>query len=209
MSISLIKGASFTGTVKTGAANELVSYGGPGFVCNSNSASAASDPDDVYEILTASSTVAAIPVTSGSYLFLTHQWHSDDVADVINQAPVVRVFGHLPSPNFVGLRFPQDVSSVFPDVRASTYNLANVANLGGLWKPLTKPGYTLGTPTLTLSGIGCRHLFDTDSDQYVVSEEQYVFLGGCDFAIVVIDTAATWQTGSGTRTGMIVGQIGG
>lgn len=185
---------------------ELVSFSMPALTLNLNSAQAQSDPDDPYRILSGDDTnhanVVPLAVPTGSYLFLSHVWTSTDDDDNVSQAPVVRVFGRVPpSYNPGQRRLPVDHSSAFPDA----YVLPS-ADLRGLWVPLTKPGYTKGTPTLTLSANGI--LIPHGSGAiYGQSEEDYVFLAGVDRVIVAVSTAATWAGGAGTRTGMIVGRL--
>lgn len=185
---------------------ELISFSMPAAVLNLNAAQAQADPDDPYRILSGDdvnhANVVPMAVPTGSYLFLSHVWTSTDDDDDVNQAPVVRVFGRVPPHSNPGRRrLPSDHSSSFPE----PYDLPP-AGSRGLWVPLTKPGYTKGTPTLELSnnGIVVPHGSGEISGQ---SEEDYVFLAGADQIIVAVSTAATWTGGSGTRAGMIVGRL--
>lgn len=206
MAVTLLQNPASLDTLKTGAPNELVSYGGAGVVLNTDSATATADADDVYALLAAATTIRAIPVYTGAYLFLSHHW-TDVTAASINQAPVVRVFGHIPNHNIQQRSHPQDIDTDFMDVHDSGFVLGSKPRLDarGLWVPLTTPGYTAGTPGLTLDNIGCRNVFNT-TQQYTVSEEKYVFLAGCDLALVVVSTAATYTSGTDPK-GVIVGRL--
>lgn len=209
MAVELLKNPISLGPEKAGGI-QINSFGGAAQVLNTNSASASADPDDIQEILIGATTVKVLPIPAGSYLHLTHHW-TDVAAATINQAPIVRVYGRVPNHNAQERLHPQDVDSDFPDLHASGYLLGTArlrADLRGIWVPVTTPGYTLGTPGLTLSQVGTRHLFNADANQYVVSEEQYVFLGGITHAIVVVAEAATYTSGSDPK-GVIVGRLTG
>lgn len=186
---------------------EIASYGGQAFVVNTNSASAASDPEDILEVLQGTSTARIIQIGGGSYLGLTHHW-TDVVAASCSTPPVVRVFGKVRNPATGAPRYhPQDIDADFPDLHASGLLASdNSWDARGIWIPLTKPGYTMGTPELTLSGVAIRHLFNSDANQYDVSEEQYVFLAGVEEVLVVVSTAAAYTSGTDPK-GVIVGRL--
>lgn len=199
---------------------QISSFGFPPRVVVSDSSAAISDPDDLIALFkgaTNHGNIRPLINPGAPYLFLTHHWTSTGTAaasTVINQAPVVRVYGRIPvsdrasaTPN--GRDLPEDVDSSFGSTLSPFHSDITQA-LRGLWVPLTKPNYTKGSPELTLSGVGLRTPVSTTA-LYVVSEEEYVFTAGCDLIVVVPQTAATWTEGnaSDVEAGVIVGRFGG
>lgn len=185
---------------------QIGAYGFPASVVNKDSLTAQSDPDDPYEVLDGTDTyhanVVPIQTFGAAYLGLVHMWFSSTYTATATADPIVRVFGHVPNPRQAKPRlWPQDVSSSFYDLTDTDI----AAEYRGLWVPLTPPGYTLGTPTLTLSGTPIDHVIGTTSRE-VTSELQYVFLAGCDYALVTVSTAATLSAGA-TKKGVIVGTL--
>ena len=196
----------------------LAALSSPGAVCITDTVSALSgDADDVYEYLSGNSSDGGRvrPIYndgSWNYLHLFHVWHSDDPADTIasTAGPKIRVFGQIPKYNRGKRVWPQDsfTSNVVDVDDISTYGEGlgdDRIDLSGLWIPLTKPGYTAGTPELQLEGTAIRHLHNSDSDITVTSEGQFVYLQGCRNILVVMDTVPTFSGGTGTREGVVLG----
>lgn len=185
----------------------LASFALPAHVANTDALTAQSDPDNPYGILLASDTyhanVIPLPTYGASYAGLTAWTYADSATATVSQAAVVRVYGHIP--NIPQARdvttWPQDVASNFLDLNNTTIPQA----LRGLWIPLTKPGYTAGTPEITLTaGAASRVVASTSTED--ISEEGYVFLRGCDHILVTISTALTLSAGS-TKKAVIVASM--
>lgn len=186
----------------------ISSYSSGAFVVNTNAKAVQTGHfQNVQEILNGSATnhanVIPLATMGAAYLHISARWKSDTSGVTLSTDPVVRVFGHVPNPREPSLRsWPQDIDSNFNDLNASNIPEA----FRGVWVPLGKPDRTMGTAELTLPSDGI--IDDNGSVTEGNTDEQWVFLAGCDFVIVTVETAAVFSAGSTTEA-VILGRLTG